>query len=427
MASMLDSAKAQCKKMEGTQLFVPDREKSVANALPAALSILGQAEAGAERYKSIIPFEIKQRKFKKLFILFIDSLGISDIEMHNGLLKDIISEKGTWLSSVFPTITNVVTTSFYTGVFPEEHLLPGYRIYFDELKKTLDLLGLNVVGSRVPLEYAGIDFSKFMGCRSNFYDTPMQDNFPVYNLTPHHIMNKGMSKVLYGENVFQYGYSMLVEAFTRAKVLLENSDNAIVNLYYPNYDTIYHKLGNGSEQAKILYDYIENSLDWFLKNIDKKSADETLFLFIADHGQSNYKKGTDLTVDAGRRNKYLSYCYADEIGFSGRVRHFYTKDTDAIKQMLSDDFGDSFLAMTNDDLIASGISDAKAPDEYWRRMGDLVAVLKPGYGMYFNVEQKAPPKDPLADKMKFYAAMHGSLSAEELFVPFILQPLSALL
>jgi hypothetical protein len=414
ITEQLNMSEAPC-----DQLYSISPDKNLAEVLPMIHKYFNR--------NSELPPEfghLQGQEFDNLFILFTDSLGLSSLNNSNSYLNSVYDSFGAPYSTVFPSITNVALTSFYTGSLPAEHGIPGFKIAMPEIGGIVDNLLLKVPGAKSTLPEAGVD------CKNWWHKNTLfgPDSFPgkdLYVLQPHHIIGSGLSTVLYHEDSFQYPYSYTMEGFKRAEYILENSPGAVVNLYIPGPDTIMHRFGPGSDMINFYIKQLGEQLKKFISEISTKTAKRTLFLMVSDHGQA-VNNSTELDIDL--QQKLFEDKKYQFLGFSGRCQHLYgpPEEIKHTVDFLRKHLGDCFEVLDLNTVTSRYNNGIKPCTGFAERNGTLIS-FKPGSGLHLTYKRDSETmRDPLYKLQELYNGQHGGASLDELLIPVVISSIQSL-
>jgi hypothetical protein len=338
--------------------FRPDYRRALNCVFPTVFELLGKPIAGFPTLRPFLPQQAP-KKARRVFVLCVDALGFREFGL-SSRLSALYRDYGTWITSVFPSITSCALTSLYQGLPPARHGLVGHLIWKDFPGAVVDMLRMQVVGARVPLVDSGFDLQRW----------------------------KREPGIL--------GW---------------------VGLYTPLVDTLGHVLSGEAPQLRLAVRYIEDALAWMVDSLPGQVVEETVLLVVADHGQSTTRKRLPLH---GEPVEWLE-AHTRAVGFSGRVMHVYLdgRSEKKVAAWLRDFIGEAGRVFRFDE--ARGLAgEGDDPDWLRRSLGDLVVVLREGC----NWEKRAPLEDPYASRL---IAQHGAMSWDEMFVPLLCAPFSALL
>lgn len=310
------------------------------------------------------------------------------------------------LSSVFPSTTSVVWPSIITGTTPSEHGIYGTSFLHEDFcqnyiwisntlnhkdeRRLLDKesFRINLSGKKTifeKLKDIGV-VSYYLGSHGQGVANPFRNELTKGSI--HIKPDEYYSKLKYNPQKL-IGYFIDEDK----KLLREDGSKRLI-WNYVDLDDYIHENG---------YSKLSKDLDWsVLFDFWKGNKKDRLFLFISDHGQTSQNPSSFDVLKASVENSSLKY----NSGGAGRVIYFYPeagKEDEAL-EWVRNIVGNNGLVVKKEDLVNLGLIQEKAVG--FDRIGSIVAIaISPGFPSVGNK----------------YIAEHGSVSSEEMFVPFIIQ------
>ena len=400
----------------------PDYARSLTAIAPTILSLLGRPLDGAPTLYPHLPGRAPRRA-KKVLLLCLDGLGYKELEL-SSRFQALHREFGTWITSVFPSITSAAMTSIYQGLPPSRHGILGHQIWKDLPGGIVDMLRMQVLGAKSPLAQAGFDVNGWKR-EAGLMDAALAEGLSAVQLMPAHIVGSGLSAYCYGSTRL-VGFLEPLEGFAKAAHLLGAMNQGWVGLYLSTVDTLAHAFGGDTPPVQVALRQIEDSLAWMAGTLAPYVLDDTVLIVVSDHGQCDVKRKVPL---AGEHWDWL-HKHSRAIGFSGRVMHVYlgrerARHEDQVAARLESLCGDAgrvFPYIEARELVGPE-PDATPADAAWVRqsLGDFLVILRDeiNWDKPKKDEQPFPYGTPLVSH-------HGALSREEMIVPTLLAPLSAL-
>ena len=405
-----------------SEFFRPDYSRSLTAIAPALLSLLGRPVEGAADLSAFLPGG-SPRRASRVLLLCIDGLGFKELALA-ARLPALHREWGTWVTSVFPSITSTAITSMYLGLPPSRHGILGHRVWKDLPGGIVDMLRMQVVGAKLPLAAAGFEVNGWKR-EPGVMDGPHADGLTGIQLMPAAIVGSGLSAYCYG-NTQLLGFLEPMEGFAKAAHLLSDMRNGWVGMYLSTVDSLTHALGSDIEPVQLALRHIEDGLTWMASRLPTHVLEDTALMVVADHGQSPVRRTVPLE---GAAWEWLE-AHTRAIGFSGRVMHVYLgpqgqgQEAEAAARLkaLMGDLGEVLTYEQARGLVGPE-PDGSPGDAEWVRqtLGDLVAVLRGEV----NWDKRRPGDLPFPYGNPLQSH-HGAMSSDEMFVPLILAPLSAL-
>jgi hypothetical protein len=293
----------------------------------------------------------------------------------------------------------------------------------------VDMLRMTVPGASASLSASGFDVNRWKrepGLLDRANGVP-----PGYQLMNRHIVGSGLSTLIYGRTQL-VGFMAPLEGFTKAAQMLQAIERGWVGVYLEDVDSLSHVLTGDSPQMGLALRHIEDSLAWMAAALPPAVREETALLVVADHGQSTLHSHLPLY---GEPADWLK-AHTRAIGNSGRVMHVYLdRGQEApVHAWLREHTGehgqvftfDEIKALTGPPMDGAGGAAGGGADpahEAWLRqsLGDLVVLLDDGW----NWRRRDPAKAATPFESQL-VSQHGSLTWNEVFVPFLCAPLGAL-
>lgn len=400
------------------EFFAPHATRSLPGVLPTLYAMLERPLSGWPTLEAWLPEVPRGRK--RALLLCVDGMGFKEIGQSQAL-KSLWSQYGSWITSVFPSITSAALTSIYQAQPPGRHGLAGHHIWKNMPGALLDALRMQVLGASAPLEASGFDVNLWKREPGLLDLDEAYSGIEAIQLLPQGIVGTGLSHFAYGKLPLS-GYAHEVEAFAKAARLLPQMRTGWVGIYTPTIDTLAHHWSGANSEVGLCLRWLEDCLKWLAQQLPPEIRRDTAVIVATDHGHADVKQHVDLDSE---KLQWLQQ-NTRAVGHSGRVLHIYgpTSEND-VKAWLAQLVGDAGHVFNFDDVSALAGVDTGA-DQAWREfaresLGDIVVVLRDGHN--WRRPQKTPPTDPAPTQL---VSQHGGLSWNEMVVPFIAAPLETL-
>jgi len=393
--------------------------------LPATLAAL----LGGDLPESCPPLQADlwtdwQDGLERIVLVVVDALGYHQLraamDADDSLVLHHLAERGRMvpLTSVFPSTTNTVLTTLWTGHSPASHGVLAYELYLRELGVAASTLFF------WPVEYRhrdaladwGLDPETFVPVAGlaeqlltqgiitrSFINKSYADSFLS------RIHRRGVKKTVgyAGAGDMWYGMGRAIEQHRQEKLLLV--------AYWDTIDGITHLHGpdDGSWSIEL------GGISWMLKNafLDRLSPAArkgTLLLLTADHG--GLTTPPRAAIRLARHPELAQALSLPPLGET-RVPFLHTRgDTLAQAQRyMHESLGDSFVTLSREQVLNSGLlGPGQMYEETEHRLGDLVCLAR---GRHFLARNKHQTR---------MAGRHGGLSPQEMLVPLLGVRLDAL-
>ncbi|MEW8485927.1 MAG: alkaline phosphatase family protein [Candidatus Thiodiazotropha sp.] len=339
--------------------------------------------------------------YRKILLWIVDGLGANYLRSHPEAATLNAHMKGS-ITSVFPPTTATAVTTFLTGDAPQQHGLTGWHIYFRELGAVLAVLpgraryggvGLGQAGINTTAFHGHIPFSDKIGCDSVML-SPAYIAESDFNLA-----HLGRSRLL--------GHRNLPEFTAQLADLLINSDERYLYAYWSELDSIGHKSGIWSAEAKRHLLEIDQAFGYLLEQC---RGSDSLIIICADHGQVDTRPSDWISLDDHPElvemlslplcgEPRAAYCYL-RAGCEG-----------AFDDYVESEFAGKISAYPSSELLGQNWFGLGTPHPQlsWR-IGDRMLLTQANYTI----------KDWLAQENRYeLIGVHGGASSDEMEVPLI--------
>ncbi|MEM7117746.1 MAG: alkaline phosphatase family protein [Chloroflexota bacterium] len=391
------------------------RDGSIAN-VPATVAALlgvpfdGLAPLRAEAWKSV------GGGAKRVVLLVLDAMGQNLVEQEEALFARLIQGKtavSTHLTSVFPSTTVAAMSALWTGYAPAQHGLVGlnlalpdydtvgfmltFRASYDNRSDTLIRAGLKpeeflaVPGFAEQLAAAEVETHAFKSAHiihsalSNMHGRGVAKNYPVYSFA-----------------------DMLVQM--RQLLEHETEKQLLVSAYWSSIDTLSHQRGwNSPATAAELRSLIGQLQTAFLQQLSPAACKDTVFLLVADHGQTLIPQEKRIYLEAHPELAEMLLLFAPG---EPRTRYLYCRQGEqtAVLDYINTNLSHAALAFKSEDVLAAGwLGPQPHAVATPKRVGDVVVTMRDGYMLMRQSERS------WADPFK---ATHGGLVKAEMEVPW---------
>jgi hypothetical protein len=322
------------------------------------------------------------READAVVLLILDGLGWNEVQRRASDAQTITSLDGGPITSVVPSTTPTALCAISTGLPPAEHGIVGYRMWLGD--GVLNVIRWAKQGKEAP-DPAELQPREAFGgqrlpvvSRAGFRDSKFTD-------------------LLYRGADFQ-GYHTTSGLVETCRSLVERGER-FVYAYYDGPDLVAHVHGmrNGYFTREVRY--CDGLVYQLLDALPSRAA----LVVTADHGHVHF----DDRVDLGPLN---DLCVAQS--GESRFRYLHARpgaaaDVEAAARELC---GENAWCFTRDQLIDERWMGPKAPSgEVRRRIGDVVLAASGPIGF-------VDPNNPGEGRL---LSGHGSLTSDEMLVPFV--------
>jgi len=326
---------------------------------------------------------------ERIVLLVIDGLGYEQLQRHAHIAPNLMSLVGGPITTIAPSTTASALTSLVTGASPAEHGIVGYRMD----------MGDSIMNS---LRW----WSDTRDLRKVHPPATVQPIPPFVGMTIPVVSRAELEGSAFTEAHLRgsrpCGWRAASSIVAQCANLISSGEK-FVYAYYDGVDKIAHERGFGA-----YYDSEIAATDWLVGSLLNTLPSGTTLAITADHGQ----------VQVGDNVVHLS----DDIKASlhhqsgeGRFRWLHAKrgqESDLL-QIATDSYSDIAWVASRDQVIEEAwlgpARGGRIADQVKRRLGDVALV--PFTATTFD--------DPLDSGPFSLVCRHGSLTADEMFVPFL--------
>ncbi len=397
----------------------PDYEGYCLSNVPATLaSILGFEDSRPGLPKDALG-DIDTAGVETVILILCDGFGYNEWQRQSGSgFFGALASKGSVrpITPVFPSTTAANLTSLATGLTPQEHGLPEWYVYMQEVGETIVTLPFTRVG-----EYGRDTLVGAMDPRSLFEGTTVYQRMKKAGISSTSFTSRTLANTEYskisraGSDVS--GYASSSDLSTSLRRFVEKSKGPrYIYVYWSMVDTIEHIYGPATDEALVEGSLISHALyEGFLSKIDRQAAKKTLVVVTADHGQ--------LQVDSSK-TRYMNRL--------SRLTKSFQKSPTGKKILPWGSARDSFLLVEEDgleetmaylqkklkgeatvirtkDAIGAGLFGLNAPTKkFRRRVGNLMVLPHGNRTVWYKYHEE--------NKLKV-GGHHGGLTESEMTIP----------
>ena len=354
---------------------------------------------------------------RQVVVFLVDGVGLNLFERWlDGRAKSLqpLVNRGTLgaLTSVVPSTTSAALTTLWTGRSPAEHGILGYELFLREYGLVANMIThapASFEGEVESLVHAGFDPKSFL---------------PVPTIGPHlsgmgvesyaflhsRIAGSGLSKMHYPE-VKQHSFDDLQDLWISLRQLLDTGfgKGRLVWSYFANMDNLAHRHGPNDQRVETEFAQFADSLMAdFIDVLSPEARKDTVLILMADHGQVATRKDPHFELrnhpDLVRRLHMLP-------SGENRLAYLYPRpgQADAVEEYLRRVWPRMFRTMLSVHALEAGLFGPGQPAKSARsRIGDRLAISRgEGYLWWANKENSL-------------LGRHGSVTSEEMLVPFLM-------
>ena len=326
---------------------------------------------------------------ERIVLLVIDGLGYEQLQRHAHIAPNLMSLVGGQITTIAPSTTASALTSLVTGASPAEHGIVGYRMD----------MGDSIMNS---LRW----WSETRDLRKVHPPATVQPIPPFVGMTIPVVSRAELEGSAFTEAHLRgsrpCGWRAASSIVAQCANLISSGEK-FVYAYYDGIDKIAHERGFGA-----YYDSEIAATDWLVGSLLNTLPSGTTLAITADHGQVQVD---DNVVHLSDDIKASLHHQSGE----GRFRWLHAKrgqESDLL-QIATDSYSDIAWVASQDQVIEEAwlgpARGGRIADQVKRRLGDVALV--PFTATTFD--------DPLDSGPFSLVCRHGSLTADEMFVPFL--------
>ena len=359
------------------RLTPPDYKNCLANIPNSVLKQFGVPTVGDTLPQ--LDRLLAEREYKNVVLLLLDGMGthiLNETLAEDGFLRSHFRES---ISSVFLATTVAATTSALSGLQPCEHSWLGWDCYYPSVDKNVTVFLNTVQGT----------------------ETPAADYNIARTVTPYEGAVERINKAG-GQAHYSFPFAppfpqTIEDICGRIKELCAQDGKKYIYAYWNEPDDLLHRHGRCSDEVKEALACIERVVG---ETASKLS--DTLFIITADHGHIN------------NRPVYLwdypeiEDCLVRTPSLEPRVLNLFVKaDREAeFEERFNAEFGRDFVLLPTEKVLEMKLfGTGKEHAEFRRMLGNYIAIAASDLSIYFTDEH--------------WKAMHGSLTPDEMEIPFI--------
>ena len=379
-------------------------DTSLTRVTPSALAALG-----LEGFDNTLAIPDVER----IALLLVDGLGWRQLCRHAdaapflSAVAEGAAGTGRPISTPFPSTTATSLASIGTGLPPGLHGLVGYAFrvpgHDDRVMNALrwQLYGPGpqvLLGDELPPATFQPFATVFERARSGGIDSCL--------VGPGHLRDAPLTRAVLRGSRYASAHSLgdLAAVVSRE---LAPPGRRLVYAYHPNLDTTGHVRGADSEALRLELGHV----DRLASDIAERLGPGAALVVTADHGMVDVPM--EQRLDLADRPELATG--VQMLGGEGRARHIYVRpgaesDVAAAWQAA---LGDGAWIGSRDEAIGMGWFGPDVRDEARSRIGDIVMAAAEAVGVFHR------HNDPVQARMLGH---HGSLTADEVLVPFLMIP-----
>ncbi len=387
---------------------------------------------GVDPARPILPEDafgdIDASGIENVILLLCDGLGYNEWQRQSekGFIG-ALSKKGSVrpMTTVFPSTTAAALTTVSTGLTPQEHGLPEWFVYMEELGEIVVTLPFTRVGDSGRDTLLGAFNPRALFDGKTVFQRLGEEGIKSTSFTSRMLARTAYTQVSRsGSDIVAYNAASDLTVSLRRAVERSRGKNYFY-AYWSYVDTIEHIYGPYTDESEVEASMISHAFqEGFLSKIDREAARKTLIIVTADHGQ--LQVAPEKTLYMNRFAKLTRALQKSPSGARipawGSARDAYLKvepdKLEATKDYLEKKLAGVASVMTTEDAIDQGMFGINGPSRRFRRRIGNLMVLPHGNRTVWYRYRKGDALD--------LRGHHGGVSADEMTIPLAVARVSDL-
>jgi hypothetical protein len=397
----------------------------LSNVPPTVLSLLG-VNPGRTTLPEDALGGTETGGIENVVLMLFDGLGYRELlRQTRGGFFGSLARKGSVrpITTVFPSTTAAALTTVSTGLTPQEHGLPEWFVYMDELDEVIVTLPFTKVGDPGRDTLVGQMEPRLLFDGPTIFERLKKEGVRTLSLTNRSLARTAYSKISHeGSESLPYASAADLTVSLRRRLEKATGPN-LFYVYWAYVDTIEHIYGPNTDESEVEASLISHAFkEGLLSKLDRETAKRTMVILTADHGQINVVP--EETLYMNRFRKLTTFL---ERGPTGKVippwgsaRDSYLRvredKIDEAKEYLGAKLEGVAHVMRTEDAIDEGLFGVNSPSrKFRRRVGNLMVLPRDKKTVWYRYRKG----DSLGLK-----GHHGGLSKDEMTIPLVAARLS---
>ena len=356
---------------------------------------------------------------ENVILMLFDGLGYRELSRQGGSgFFGSLTKKGSVrpISTIFPSTTAAALTSVSTGLTPQEHGLPEWFVYMEELGEIVVTLPFTRAGESGRDTLVGSFDPRALFDGKTIFQKLKEGGVHSTSLTGRPLAKTAYTTVSRaGSDVAAYNTASDFSVSLRHLVERARGPN-LFYAYWSYVDTLEHIYGPNTDEAEVEASLVSHALqEGFLSKLDRSAAKKTLIAIVADHGQINIDPEKTLYMNRwGKLTKALRRSPSGKtIPTWGSARDAYMwideDKLDETEDYLSGKLKGVASVLKTQEAIDQGVFGINKPSrKFRRRIGNLM-VLPHGNNTVWYRYKKGESLD--------MRGHHGGMSPDEMTIP----------
>ena len=337
-----------------------------------------------------------------IVVVMVDGLGLNVVDADHG--ADFLgAHVAAELTTVFPSSTPTVLTSYATALWPASHGVPSWHLYLEEIDDIATIIHYSRRGDDRDLGSLGIT-------PEQAYPAPATAStmaWSTFGIVPEEIVDTPYSSYCRGHSP-GYGYKGLEDAAGAVLGRLsESSGPSFTHLYIPHVDSASHQYGISHDLTKQAITAVDRLLAGIAAHLPQNAA----IVASSDHGLLDQTAAVD---EVEPDDDLLNYLEREPWGTAPSVMLQVRDDRAAeFEARFRERFGEGFYLLTTDEVLELELlGPGPVSPVTMRRMGSHMALSAGSRVIYYNYPRT---EEDVHQKV----ADHGGLTPDEMMVPLI--------
>jgi hypothetical protein len=399
----------------GEEFISPRYEdQSIMNIPSTVCKWMGLPGIGAGSLHEVISSYPGDR-INKIILILMDGLQYNRFlswSQNTPIWKNLINQ-GMFapITSVVPSTTSSALTTLWTGLSPAAHGIIGYEMWLKEFSMVGNMIThapMTFRGSTDSLELAGFSAEEFLNM-ARFGTHLSANGIKPYAFSHYSIANSGLSRMLMQDVEvvpFQTPASMWIDI--RYLIDKKVDERMYIWTYWGQLDGISHYYGPDDERVSAEFAQFSNAFEkYFLKKLDSKVRSGTMLILTADHGQTYTPlKKKYILKNHPELNRHLRIKPTCENRLA--FLHLRPGSETYVTEYINQKWPGVFTIISHKQALDQGLFGPGEEHPNLRdRTGDLIVIAQDGAYLWW------------ADEPDFLLGRHGSMTKEDMVVPFL--------
>ncbi|MDE1853980.1 MAG: alkaline phosphatase family protein [Thaumarchaeota archaeon] len=363
--------------------------------------------------------DVEASGVENVILVLCDGLGYNEWTSQAGKgFIGALSKKGSVrpMTTVFPSTTAAALTTVSTGLTPQEHGLPEWFVYIQELGEIIVTLPFTRVGDTGRDTLEGVFDPRALFDGPTIFQRLQAEGVKCMSLTSKVLANTAYTRVSRaGSDVTPYTTASDMTVSLRRLVEKSRGRN-LFYAYWSYVDTLEHIYGPNTDEAEVEASLFSHAFqEGFLSRLGKDAAKKTLVLVTADHGQLNVDP--EKTLYMNRFRKLARNLHRNPSGKTiplwGSARDSYMwvdePKLEETKDYLEKKLEGVASVLTTEDAIDQGLFGINKPSKKFRRRVGNLMVLPHGNKTVWFRYRKGDALD--------LRGHHGGMTKDEMTIP----------